>query len=337
MQARLGPRRSLLNRPGDQIEQLDLGPDTENIFAVIAATLVSRDTRHKPIQQAVSSFDVERELRLVDMKDSKLQWGPHAKHIAPEPDADLENEATVRLFPPTVAGVTFEPKCGAELFEEWNHVLLPLQPVLGVDAQPFGFHRPRMVKECAPVLHELPILPDLLVMFEQAFEKRWRPVWRLNGTSRGEEFIQKRRAILRLNSEMPHIGMALSYGQHGLQSDFVPVSVEQLRLMLSAKPNDLVLPNMVNGEAKSLECALRWTSAGPFRHPPKKRMVFRQLCFTCRHAEPPLAPYAGSLTASGAALPRIISDALSAIISVDALRLAEIIRGMIEASTTRRP
>ena len=45
----------------------------------------------------------------------------------------------------------------------------------------------------------------------------------------------------------------------------------------------------------------------------------------------------GNLTASGAVLPRIMSEALSAIISVEALRLAEIIRGMIEASTTRRP
>ena len=35
--------------------------------------------------------------------------------------------------------------------------------------------------------------------------------------------------------------------------------------------------------------------------------------------------------------PRIKSDALSAIIMVEALRLAEIIRGMIDASTTRRP
>jgi hypothetical protein len=93
---------------------------------------------------------------------------------------------------------------------------------------------------------------------------------------------------LRLKSEMPHIGIALSYGQHGLQSDFVPVSVEQLRLMLSAKPDDLVLPNMVSGEAESLECALRWTSAGPFRHPPEKRMVFRRLRFTRWHAEPPV-------------------------------------------------
>ena len=45
----------------------------------------------------------------------------------------------------------------------------------------------------------------------------------------------------------------------------------------------------------------------------------------------------GNLTASIAALPRIMSDALSAIISVEALRLAEIIRGITEASTTRRP
>jgi len=42
-------------------------------------------------------------------------------------------------------------------------------------------------------------------------------------------------------------------------------------------------------------------------------------------------------TASGAALPRIMSEALSAIIRVEALRLAEIMRGMIDASTTRRP
>src|ERR1700748_3952632 len=42
-------------------------------------------------------------------------------------------------------------------------------------------------------------------------------------------------------------------------------------------------------------------------------------------------------TASGASLPRIRSLALSAIIMVDALRLAEIMRGMIEASTTRSP
>lgn len=34
--------------------------------------------------------------------------------------------------------------------------------------------------------------------------------------------------------------------------------------------------------------------------------------------------------------PRIMSDALSAIIRVEALRLAEIIRGMIEASITRK-
>lgn len=43
-----------------------------------------------------------------------------------------------------------------------------------------------------------------------------------------------------------------------------------------------------------------------------------------------------TITASGAALPRIMSLALSAIIMVEALRLAEIIRGMIEASITRR-
>src|SRR4029450_12415948 len=45
----------------------------------------------------------------------------------------------------------------------------------------------------------------------------------------------------------------------------------------------------------------------------------------------------GNLTASSAVLPRIMSEALSAIISGEALRLAEITRGMIEASTTRNP
>jgi hypothetical protein len=49
------------------------------------------------------------------------------------------------------------------------------------------------------------------------------------------------------------------------------------------------------------------------------------------------AGYPPRRTASGAVLPRIMSLALSAIIWVDALRLAEIIRGMIEASTTRKP
>jgi hypothetical protein len=44
----------------------------------------------------------------------------------------------------------------------------------------------------------------------------------------------------------------------------------------------------------------------------------------------------GSFTASGAVLPRIRSLALSASIMVEALRLAEIIRGMIEASITRK-
>ena len=43
-----------------------------------------------------------------------------------------------------------------------------------------------------------------------------------------------------------------------------------------------------------------------------------------------------STAASGAALPRIMSEALSAIIRVEALRLAEIIRGKIEASIARR-
>src|SRR5437016_2520429 len=50
-----------------------------------------------------------------------------------------------------------------------------------------------------------------------------------------------------------------------------------------------------------------------------------------------LYAYPASFTASAAALPRIRSLALSAIISVEALRLAEIMRGMIEASMTRRP
>jgi hypothetical protein len=40
--------------------------------------------------------------------------------------------------------------------------------------------------------------------------------------------------------------------------------------------------------------------------------------------------------ASGNLRPRIMSEALSAIIMVEALRLAEIMRGMIEASITRR-
>ena len=44
-----------------------------------------------------------------------------------------------------------------------------------------------------------------------------------------------------------------------------------------------------------------------------------------------------NVAASGAGRPRIMSEALSAIIKVEALRLAEIMRGMIEASTTRRP
>src|ERR1700754_4672151 len=47
--------------------------------------------------------------------------------------------------------------------------------------------------------------------------------------------------------------------------------------------------------------------------------------------------YPASFTDSGAVLPRIMSLALSAIINVEALRLAEIMRGMIEASITRRP
>ena len=50
-----------------------------------------------------------------------------------------------------------------------------------------------------------------------------------------------------------------------------------------------------------------------------------------RHARP------SRFTASGAVRPRIRSEALSAIIMVEALRLAEIIRGMMEASITRRP
>src|ERR1043166_8658041 len=45
----------------------------------------------------------------------------------------------------------------------------------------------------------------------------------------------------------------------------------------------------------------------------------------------------GNTAASSGLRPRIKSDALSAIIKVEALRLAEIIRGMIEASTTRKP
>src|SRR6201989_157003 len=44
----------------------------------------------------------------------------------------------------------------------------------------------------------------------------------------------------------------------------------------------------------------------------------------------------GTTAASSGLRPRIRSEALSAIIKVEALRLAEIIRGMIEASTTRR-
>jgi hypothetical protein len=40
--------------------------------------------------------------------------------------------------------------------------------------------------------------------------------------------------------------------------------------------------------------------------------------------------------ASGATLPRIMSEALSAIIRVEASRLAEIMRGMIEASIARK-
>jgi transposase len=45
---------------------------------------------------------------------------------------------------------------------------------------------------------------------------------------------------------------------------------------------------------------------------------------------------AGSGSYVVALRPRIMSDALSAIIRVEALRLAEIIRGMIEASITRK-
>src|ERR1700749_1550625 len=62
--------------------------------------------------------------------------------------------------------------------------------------------------------------------------------------------------------------------------------------------------------------------------PPHHEGLFRVINY------PPAPP---RLIASGAVRPRIRSDALSAIIMVEALRLAEIIRGMIEASITGRP
>src|SRR5687768_3734250 len=48
-----------------------------------------------------------------------------------------------------------------------------------------------------------------------------------------------------------------------------------------------------------------------------------------------LSTNSGNTIAAGALRPLIRSDALSAIIMVEALRLAEIILGMIDASTTR--
>ena len=51
---------------------------------------------------------------------------------------------------------------------------------------------------------------------------------------------------------------------------------------------------------------------------------------TCRYHQTPVAL---TTAASGSRRPRIMSDALSAIIIVEALRLAEIMRGMMDVSS----
>ena len=73
------------------------------------------------------------------------------------------------------------------------------------------------------------------------------------------------------------IRSALSKGLHRFQGDFIPVSIEQMRLLFSAKLDDPVLPRLVDRETKRLKCELRRTSTRPVRYGAQKRMFFHQI------------------------------------------------------------
>jgi len=62
-----------------------------------------------------------------------------------------------------------------------------------------------------------------------------------------------------------------------VDSDLVPVSVEQVQFFFSTKLNRSGLPRFVDEESSFLECLLRRTSPYPFRQGVKERMFFHSL------------------------------------------------------------
>jgi len=108
---------------------------------------------------------------------------------------------------------------------------------------------------------------------EETLDERWIGIARLQKIFGRKQLIEKGRAIIRLDQKDALVRRALSKGLHRLVGSLIPVSIEQVRLLLAAKLNDSILPGSMKCEAKRLECKLGWLSAGPGRHGAQKRMI----------------------------------------------------------------
>jgi hypothetical protein len=268
--------RCLPKRPCNNVKQLNVSPYSENIVASIRTPRVTRETGNEPIEYSGGNSDIKHKLWIVDMKDLEDQRGRDAVGITAEVNTDLKKKVIIHLLPPAVA-VAIKTHRAAELLCEGNDVSLLPGPTHRPDVQALAFRPPHITKERDLALAKFRIKIDFLEVIEQAFDE-WRiPKRRLDKVPGGKKLVQKDGAIFWLNNKRPLIRITLPEGLHRLESDFIPVSIEQMRLLFSTKLDDPVLPDPVDRETKRLECELCRTSTRPVRHPVQKRMFFHHL------------------------------------------------------------
>ena len=111
-------------------------------------------------------------------------------------------------------------------------------------------------------------------MLKQASEKGRSLKWRLNKIPGCEELVQKCRTVFWFNTKIPRLGMHLSCAPHCLQRDFIPVSIEQVRLTFAAELNHSILPCSVDQKAARLKGKLCRNAAWPVCQHVQERVIF---------------------------------------------------------------
>ena len=266
---------SLLRSPegcGDYIEQLNVSPNSQHMIAGIACSSVKSTSVNELIKRLIPSL-LELKFRIARMEDSKYQRRPYPIGIASEVEADLKDETAIELLLPTVTA-TLKSVRDAEMVDERNNSPLFSGPSCCLDPQALTLLlRLPPYKDCF-ALSKFCITQVLLEMLIQAPDKRGSLKWRLDKIPGCEELVQKCRTVFWFNAKISHLGIHLSRAPHCLQRDFIPVSIDQVRLLFTTELNHSILPCLVDQEAPRFKGKLGRNAAWPFFQDVQKRVIF---------------------------------------------------------------